>query len=262
MSLLSSFLAILLSLQTPDTRGECQSDGGLSWCTYSGAKDRVIYYFHGFGNDFTAWFWNPVVKRFRRQWKDNGLLSPPSVVSISFGTGWLMVPKSKIEQDTLWSRITTLEKDLKLEHPKRILVGDSMGGNNALQLLSLHPQAFSKIAVYCPALLTQNPFSSSLSQSHLLEPLVRRFFKDKYETEESFRTLNPLVRLQGVSKASLAPELSAYVGYLINDQLGFTAGPRNLSRVLREKGVPVVEEEAHGIHCNFRSEKMALFVYD
>jgi hypothetical protein len=171
-------------------------------CIYPGAKNAdVLYYLHGKDAGAETWglddFWSQQIRDF---WKEKGLAAP-TVVSVSLGGVWLLAPKTTAPGgfgmlDLFVGRVLPgIEAKLGGVKGRRILLGDSMGGFNALQL-GMKTRLFAKVAALCaPMADGAGPFSSAPE----LEAFIRSStaFKSKRHTFEelleSFKTIQTVV---------------------------------------------------------------------
>lgn len=139
----------------------------------------ILYYFHGSGGEATNWR-DPFfyTEQIRQVWKEKGV-DQPTVVAVSFDFSPLIEdPKIKQQFKNKWI-LTDQDPNNKLSgllpylmtslipkiesgatFARRIVVGESMGGFNSLQV-ALKTNLFNKAAVICaPLAETLNPFST------------------------------------------------------------------------------------------------------
>lgn len=143
---------------------ECWTEKEWKACVYRPKKARVsgdvVYFMHyatgselGFGEIGLAnAFYSELAK---------AKAPPPSVVSVSFGTHWLLTRGERGKQVVplrkfLGEVVPSVES--RLGAPKRRFAwGMSMGGFNALQLALAKPDGFSAAVLSCPALHAVDP---------------------------------------------------------------------------------------------------------
>lgn len=153
----------------------CHSSGRLKYCIYrakSGTNGDVVYHLHGRNLDEQIWnddtYWTSMVQA---SWQQTKIL-PPTVVVISYGPTWLLVPKGKKQDSGLLEEVMTQLPDIdkKTGDPKRrLLLGESMGGLNVLIAGLSYPQSFAKIASLCPGVYATSPFASLSAMKDTLE---------------------------------------------------------------------------------------------
>ena len=137
-------------------------------CIYPGDKNAdVLYYLHGKDANAETWghtgFW---AQQIRDYWKAKGEAAP-TVVAVSFGEVWLLGPKTAAPGgfgmiDLFVGRVLPdIEAKLGGLKGRRLLLGDSMGGFNAVQL-GMKTDLFAKVAALCAPMGdgTVGPFSS------------------------------------------------------------------------------------------------------
>lgn len=130
-----------------------QQKGGL--CIYPGEENAdVLYYLHGKDGDAKTWglegWWS---QQIRDWWKAHGQPAP-TIVSVSLGAVWLLGPKTTAPAGFgLLNHFTDkvmpeIEKKIGGVKGRRLLLGDSMGGFNAIQL-GMKTDLFAKVAALC-----------------------------------------------------------------------------------------------------------------
>jgi pimeloyl-ACP methyl ester carboxylesterase len=241
---------------------QCGQAGSLSYCVHraaGGVNGDVAYHLHG--RNLEAEIWNDpsyFTAMIQGYWQSKGLL-PPTVVSLSYGPVWLLAPTGKAEDsgllDTIWPHVTMIEA--RIGRPKRrLLVGESMGGLNALVLGLSQPQHFDKVAALCPNVYVDSPFDP-LSQIRAAmvrtgaEPriafgiwkLARRYVADADE----WRRMAPLSLIEGAALETARPSL--YLSGGLYDRYGLYEGTERLARRAAERGLPTEWHPLYGGHC-------------
>jgi hypothetical protein len=172
-------------------------------CIYPGDKNAdVLYYLHGKDESADLWgsdaYWS---KQIRDYWKSHGEAAP-TVVAVSLGQIWLLGPKTKAPAgfgafDLFVGKLMpAIEAKLGGIKGRRLLLGDSMGGFNALQL-GMKTDLFVKVAALCAPMGdgTVGPFSSDTD----VEAYIRKStaFKSGQHTfdelKDSFNTIQTVV---------------------------------------------------------------------
>jgi enterochelin esterase-like enzyme len=88
------------------------------------------------------------------EWQRRSAL-PPTVVTVSYGSTWLLTPKGEKPDsgllDDLMARLLQIEA--KVGRPRRrFLLEESMGGLNVLVAGLSYPSRFAKVAALCPGM--------------------------------------------------------------------------------------------------------------
>lgn len=86
-----------------------------------------------------------------RQWQESGR-TQPTIVTVSFGPDWMLIPRgwaprTGLRKHFLREALPRIEQGLDGASAVRILLGEFMGGFNAIQLLD--SGLFSKAAIFC-----------------------------------------------------------------------------------------------------------------
>jgi pimeloyl-ACP methyl ester carboxylesterase len=154
------------------------------WCIAEGTHGKsrdILYFLHGRGGSEHSWADNVDYQRVRDHWVRMGIQAP-TVVTISFGPSWLLTKVNEKRKHALLpyfisKLIPHMESRLGGLHGRRLLIGESMGGFNSLQILFAAPDLFHRIAFVCPGIPTIGPYATSdeieaLIQRH--QPYIRR----------------------------------------------------------------------------------------
>ena len=144
----------------------CGTSGSLRYCVYRdrrGTNGDVVYHMHGRNLDERIWNDDTYLTALiQSEWQRRPGL-PPTVVTISYGSTWLLTPKGTKSDsgllDDLMARLPAIET--KIGRPRRrLLMGESMGGLNVLIAGLSYPSRFAKIAALCPGVYSTSPFAS------------------------------------------------------------------------------------------------------
>lgn len=240
---------------TPATA--CSEHDGVKFCYYQGhaSSKRVVYFLHGFGNDTTAWSWNPVTKRIEEYWAKNKV-NKPHVVTVSFGRLWWYTNADqgkKLKSFTEW-----IEKEKKLIPTERVLYGDSMGGHNSYRWAHDQPELFSKVALICPAVpssFTKETKSPGMWPFYAVADSVIR----KSYSEAKPVITNPLEDYPYWETFNKISHL--HVSLSSRDHFGFYPGGRELIKRLEKNTFSKVSwEEQDVTHCNVDAQKLGPFL--
>jgi len=172
-------------------------------CIYPGEKNAdVLYYLHGKDASADVWgmegFW---AQQLRDYWTAHGEAAP-TVVAVSLGQIWLLGPKTAAPGgfgsiDLFTGRILPMvEAKLGGIKGRRLLLGDSMGGFNSVQL-GMKTDLFVKVAALCAPMGDGNvgPFSTDDQVSAYIKNSTA--FKSGHHTfdelKQSFDTIKMVV---------------------------------------------------------------------
>lgn len=250
---------------------ECGSVGRLKFCVYrarSGSNGDIVYHLHGRNLDERIWnddtYWTSMVQS---EWQRSGV-TPPTVVTLSYGATWLLVPKGSQPEsgllEDLMSNLPAIEA--KIGAPKRrILLGESMGGLNVLIAGLTYPERFAKIASLCPGVYTIPPFASF---SKITDALKRTgadpkiafgvwYMARKYVSNEAeWKRISPL---DLITKAdSRYPAL--YLSNGLYDAYGNFEGTDLLAKSAVRRGISVDWHPIYGGHCATDISSLASFL--
>ena len=229
-------------------------------------KGAIVYHFHGRRGNATWWnddtyYSGDVVRAWKRL-----ELAPPTVVSISFGPLWLLRRDGLLETlvDVVIPRI-----EARLDEPveSRMVVGESMGGVNALLIWLNTEMAVSGVAALCPPLPTVAPTApaseiaeyvrggpTSWYRAVVLLAIGRHLFP----TPESWLENNPLERIAQVP--DLADRGRLYLTCGKRDDWGCMAGSERLVAAAEHRGARVEWHPRAGGHCDIEPVSLAKFL--
>jgi|GEM_PF-810181 len=240
--------------------------------TEGSSNHTILYFLHGHGHNAEGWINSgDYKKRVREDWKAAGI-QPPIVVTVSFGGFWLLVEKNSSERSGLLEYFTDsmmplIEKDLPKDgSPRRRLMGESMGGFNAAQVVLRDPRSFERAVLACPAVAHISPFATpeqiaayknapgvSPFKVWLMLHLSHKLFK----TEADWAQSDPFVLGQTRFSPS-TPKLLISAGD--RDSYGLYRSIGEFASLARERGVDVAFNDLHGGHCSADPAAIARFL--
>lgn len=228
----------------------------------------VVYFFHGLNGNAETWFTQYLgTKMIQGYWNRNDY--KPTVITISFGTSWLLVNSHRSRLLPLFINkiLPYLESKVGgLQSGRRMLIGQSMGGFNAVQASLQHPELFSKVALLCPALTTLGPFATD---EEVLEYIKRnkadpalianmlRITRQAFADPSEWDRHNPM-KLVGQWTSVKRPQFHISIG--LTDEYGFFEGSMEFTRLGLKNffyfdWMPVI-----GGHCNFSRLAASKFI--
>lgn len=224
----------------------------------------VLYYFHG-RNGAATW-WNDETYYsgdVQRRWAKDGV-SPPTVIAVSFGSMWLMNDTTLLP---IFLKDVMARAEAELPHPvgRRMLVGESMGGVNALVVGLKTKGVFAKVAALCPPLPPLSPSASVGEQWRYLRRsstsvqragLMWWFSKRFYESESAWEANFPVP----LSAQTDALTTSFYLSCGLKDEWGCQEGTTLVADRLKQRGANVELHLLPGGHCAIDSESLAAFL--
>jgi len=237
-----------------------------SYCinSHHGDSERVIYHFHG--RKGTEFWWNDdtyYTGELYRQWSAQGNTSP-TVISISLGPLWLFNDK---KLNAFFEQIMPIVES-KIAHKitTRFIVGESMGGVNALTVWASHLSSFDGVAALCPPLPTISPYANvndlgryltnsttSLQRGLMLLLMGRSLF----ESTEDWERVDAL---QVISNRQLFSASPLYLSCGAQDQWGCMAGSTQLIDAAIRKGHVINWHPREGGHCDIDEKSLAKFL--
>lgn len=238
----------------------------------------IVYHLHGRGgseNDWQDVWYYP--EQIRQQWKERRA-NAPTVVSISFGPIWLLAEKNASVNSGLFEVLTqkiipSIESQLGGLRGRRIVVGESMGGFNTVQL-ALKTDLFSKAAILCAPMSEISPFDNpDVIKEHIEKSSAYAYYKNTdpnvvfnttmgvtelakgfYSTPEDYTRANPLLLAKNPNRTRL------YVAAGYYDVYALYEGNQKFVDLLREQRRTVEWRPQWGGHCAIDIPSLASFL--
>jgi pimeloyl-ACP methyl ester carboxylesterase len=238
----------------------------IRFCLEHGAptSGHVVYYFHGIGGNEQRW----QSSRLHEAVTEKLTRSPelrPHVFSVSFGRAWFF---TDVKNSNGYSRLSaflelmpSLEASLPMPVSRRTVVGESMGGYNALRFAMEIPGSVQQVVSLCPALLPVGPYSSreeidafkernkAYLNVRLLETL-RYWAMMEFPSQESWAFNNPLDR-SALPIPFLPP---IYLSQYVRDEYGFPEGTAVFYANLLAQGHKASLRTVDAGHCKHSPE--------
>jgi len=260
-----------------------------SYCetnTMGGDPSHLLYYFHGKGGNEKTWLQSN--RQIRARWREKGIAAP-TVISITFGEKWLLAPKNANPKsgllDFFW-QVVLPRVESNRQHPvkKRSVMGVSMGGYNAAQLLFRRPGLFQKGVLVHPAITTVSPYAADWQIDEYTDTVRQRtkdlkymiksilhhtdqaktnveiifetsktFFPDNASWEES----SPLRLIETITNPDRP---SLFISCGTRDEFGLFAGAETLATKAREQNMNIIWQPLKGGHGIIDSVAVADFL--
>lgn len=255
-----SIFFVACSAESISYKTECQKkfidDYTISWCDESvpgSTSQDVIYFFHGIGGSENSWTTLPL-HAVRPLLKTN-----PHVISVSFGQDWFLsdvgfIRLSRLEAFTK-DIMPEIEKDLGFVVKRRVAMGESMGGYNALRLANREKDQFDHLVALCPAIMAFNVYWSAEKKGEYLDnhPYVdgnllwklTPFAVYEFPTPHRWDANNPLHLIQ-TKDFPLPPTL---LSANAEDQYGFDDGIHQFAKLLEQQQNGTLLRDEAGRHC-------------
>jgi len=212
----------------------------------------LIVYLHGVFQDARRWD-TRIDDEYRKMGQPN-----PNVLTISFGPVVFLSPVLNLEK--LSREVNDYAKNIALRiGVKNVhLLGESMGGANAIQLFSRHNSQFDRAAFMCPALSRISPFAPNrrwqaeiraTNASQVLAQLYRSAQIFFYLRPSAWAKDSPLAYLKGQNESS-ADKVPVFVAVAERDKYGFTKAVYELANQFDRLGYPTyLRSYAGADHC-------------
>jgi S-formylglutathione hydrolase FrmB len=266
-------------------------------CIYQDSSSHnpdVIYYMHGLGDlnnpdlYFEAGRWgetNFYSEQIRQWWKANGH-DAPTVISVSFGPAWILAPKNSSANSGLLEAFVqkvmpALEKNLGGVKGRRMILGESMGGFNTLEIALQSQDLFIKAAALCaPLAVSLTPYSTPAQIEAFITQSVaysywgpsRRAIMDQsvaelikmtqlfFPSEAEWDAANPMNLAQSAEHARTPAKFYIAAGFY--DPYALYEGDEKISQELNARGFEVQWRPQYGGHCAIDIQSLAQFLIE
>lgn len=245
-----------------------------SFCinTVQGSKNHdLLYHFHGRNGDATWWNdQNCYSGKLQAAWKEKGQ-DTPTVVTVSFGKLWLLTEptdhnSNALHEIFLKNVMPRIEKEITGSIAKRMVVGESMGGLNALMTGLKSDSPFSKVAALCAPLATVSPYASIFDIYHYImnsSTSIKRAFmmlyfsRKLYPDETTWKNNDPVQTSQSYRSHS---GTFFYVTCGAKDTWGCMDGSQEVVKNLKASNTQVEWVPRPGGHCDIDTQSLAEFL--
>lgn len=257
--------------------------GSVGWRSYryclsfnrESKSTAILYYLHGVGGDENSWS-SAGHQTLEASWKARGI-EEPAILTITLGSTWFLS-----EESGMFSRSTadvfvnglipSLEALLPQKPKERVLLGESMGGFNGIQLLAKTPTLWSRAALVCPAITAVGPQATPMEVEEFItrqKPFGRRDLIERwlgklkvaFPTKPIWAKHNPIVLAQSASVDS--PKV-LIVGHA-KDEFGFFEATAEFYDQLKNRGVRaemvVALDQGHCQHNRESLERLGTFLF-
>jgi len=255
-----------------DLLGQCEgfnTKKPWAYCLYKFKNSRsrdVLYLLHGAGGNAQQWIHN--WKTIRYLWRQRNM-DAPTVISVSFGPYWALAEKNSSSFSGLFGFYTQsvmpfLESKLPFHVRRRLLLGESMGGFNAFQLVTKAPKLFTKSAIVCPAILAIDQFSTDQEVSEFIQRTgaeswrvywALRYYKAFYPDPTDWTQAQPQQLFHHLKDA---PPI--YLSCGRQDQWGFFEATQKIGEALVKMRHDSYWRPLEGLHCVRNYEEIVNFL--
>ena len=249
----------------------CGTSGPLRYCIYRdrrGANGDVLYHLHG--RNLDEHIWNDdtyLTALIQSEWQRRPEL-PPTVVTLSYGSTWLLTPKGEKPDsgllDDLMARLPAIEG--KIGRPRRrLLMGESMGGLNVLIAGLSYPSRFAKVAALCPGVYSTSPFAPLSTIRAAMQRTGANpksifgvwMMAHKYAANDAeWQRVSPLALI----KQAISDYPALYLSNGLYDAYGNFEGTERLAIIARQHGVKIEWHPIYGGHCSTDASSLASFL--
>lgn len=231
----------------------------------SSSSQDLLVHFHG--RRGTARWWNDktdYTAELYEHWKAADV-QPPTALSISFGPLWVLTDETAdaFEQSVLEQARAHAESLAGHGFERTRLVGESMGGYNALIAALDANTPFDRVAALCPPLTTTSPFGagvfsrsgeSSAREGFMLLAFSRAFF----DGDADWRATDPVARVLAGERF----EPSMFISCGEHDPWGCLEGGQALTDAVNAQGGDVQWRVLPEGHCAIDTKSLAAFLAD
>lgn len=257
-----------------------------TYCVYkdpSSTNKDTVYHFHGrFGDALQYGTADSYHAQVREEWKAMGV-EAPTVVSVSLGPVWLLAEKNastasgtfEVLRDQI---LPNIETEIGVTEGRRIVLGESMGGFNGLQM-ALKTDYFTKAAILCaPLPFGVTPFSTPEEvEAMIKESTAYAYYGEKkrdeidgrvsemialakfiFQTPENWAKADSLTLAANLDKAK--PPVDFYLAAGFYDPFVLYEGNAELAKRLRVQGLNVDWRPQWGGHCAIDIPSLARFL--
>ena len=282
MAILFAGLAYFAFTEITRTRGSqkvsfrpaaqtCGTAGVLRYCInrdLRGTNGDIVYHLHGRNLNERIWNDDTYFTAMLQEEFQRSRAMPPTVVTLSYGSTWLLTPKGEKAEsgllDDLMRRLPVIEA--RIGQPRRrLLMGESMGGLNVLIAGLSYPSRFAKVAALCPGVYASSLFAS-LSE---VRATMRRTGADpriafgvwlmarRYVANDAeWRRISPLDLIERAG-----PDYPAlYLSNGLYDAYGNFEGTERLVEIARQFGIRTEWHPIYGGHCATDASSLAMFL--
>jgi S-formylglutathione hydrolase FrmB len=243
-----------------------------SYCVFPSSdinnKDLLIH-FHGLHGGATTWKTNAQYEQLRREVAGLGK-SLPTVITVSLGKLWLLTEvaaKNNRYASVMNSIVPFLENMAGFTgEGRRMLIGESMGGFNAMQVYLRNPNTFAKVAILCPVAADLSPWSTEREITDYIrrtgaQSIRVAFFMDvaadEFPTPLDWDLHNPLLLASRLKSSTSSVYLSADE----RDEFGFYEGAEILNGFFTKALNNYKWDPLMGVgHCQINPKSIARFL--
>lgn len=230
----------------------------------SKAVPNVVYFFHGLGGSEEQIF-DGTYSFILDAIADIFATDMPIVVGVSLGSTGVMGSEAS---DVVANGLARIEKNFASgKSVRRLVMGASMGGHNALRLAGQRASSFVGVAGLCPAMATFNGHDAAAVAAYkkrhatnLDLPFFNRalaIYKRELPTTKAWAENDPF----GFLPRGAYDRLPVFLSVGTEDSLGFYEGVREFAaRSAVRPAMSVEAPEVEGSHCSFDVDALLAFM--
>ena len=205
----------------------------------------------------------------RKHWQEAGK-ETPTVVTLSFGPAWIFTEHKRspvnVDFDFFQNTVLPLLRSRIRVSDKFLLLGESMGGYNSVQLSFHFPELFSKVASLCPSIAELSPYATSAEIDNYLKKNTSAAPEDVSDllrlgkvvySEQDWLRETPLQLVEKIDLNSLPP---LYINAGFSDRFGTFSGTELFSKKLLARGANLSWHPQWGGHCATDIKSVADFL--
>jgi pimeloyl-ACP methyl ester carboxylesterase len=241
-----------------------------SYCIAPGT-DTVLYQFHGRGQSEQTWFGQHTYARLLREALDQNPRMRPTVITVSFGSLALMVPQSDSPRSGLLEHfieqlLPEMEDALGFVPKHRLLLGESLGGFNALQVALFHGPLFAKLALLCPAVSTTSPHAPLREVFDYIQRTGANPIRAMSAFAHARAYIPDHATWQQISPFALMDRVQAlhfpkiYLSAASQDGFGFFEGAQILASTAEKQNLDLTWHPLFGEHCSVDIASLSQFL--
>jgi len=254
---------------TSESCGRTERDqNSMNWCLARNSSSKILMiYFHGFGQTEKR-----LIGDFNYPQLDAiGKQEFPNYIGISFGR--FAVLNNSTAAAFFAEKIDEIVKSYFAESgiQKTVVLGDSLGGLNALQLLFWGRLTIKKMVLICPAIAIANPFDNqgwqadpdTRQSSSIFRSSYRALLRASYKDSSEFSKNSAIENLLYSDKIFNSSIEESHIVTAGKDSYGFQEAHQVTCQKMNSKGMNCSRKvEISASHCKVSSAHLSKTILD